>query len=140
MTGSLHSSVSGTIARRPTQRYTFDVSFGCAPENIGKLEKAVFDEIQSIRKRGIDEDTIDRVKELRRRAHETNMKENRFWLSELEQAYTYGDDPRLIRDAQSMIARVTSDRVKAARRKYLGDQYILGELRPQPTLRQARTP
>ena len=30
---------------------TFTVSFGCAPENVDKLEKAVFDEIKAIQTR-----------------------------------------------------------------------------------------
>ena len=39
MGGVYGVSASGSIARRPKQQYTFNVSFGCAPENIDKLEK-----------------------------------------------------------------------------------------------------
>ena len=131
MGGVYGVGASGSIARRPRPEYTFNVSFGCAPENIDKLEKAVFDEIKAIQTNGIGQDYIDKVKELRRRAHETAMKENSFWLSQLERAYTFGDDPKLIPDIEPMTAKVTSDRVKAAAKKYLGGTYILGELRPE---------
>jgi len=67
---------------------------------------------------------------LRRRAHETSLKENSYWMRELERSYKFGDDPKLILD-ETMLDSVTSDRVRAAAKKYLpSTQYILGELRP----------
>ncbi len=131
MGGVYGVSASGNIARRPKPEYAFTVSFGCAPDNIARLEKAVWDEIAAIQANGIGADYLEKVKELRRRAHETSLRENGYWERELERAYTFGDDPRLILDFESQVEKVTSDRVKAAARKYLTKgQYVLGELRP----------
>jgi zinc protease len=131
MGGVYGVGVFGNLARRPKQQLTFTISFGCAPDNIDKLEKATFDEIASIQKNGIGADYIAKVKELRRRAHETNLKENSYWLGELERAYTFGDDPKLLLDFEAMVEKVSSDRVRAAAKKYLtSGQYVLGELRP----------
>jgi zinc protease len=131
MGGVYGVSASGGIARRPKPEYTFTVNFGCAPENIDKLEKAVWDEVKAIQTDGIGADYVAKVKELRRRAHETNVNENGYWIRELERSYTFGDDPKLILDFDSMVEKVTSDRVRAAARKYLtSTEYILGELRP----------
>jgi zinc protease len=130
MGGVYGVSAGGGVSRRPKQQYTFTVAFGCAPENIDKLEKAVFDEIKAIQTKGIGTDYIDKVKELRKRAHETALKENSWWMGELERAYTYGDDPKLILDFDTMLNKVSADRVRAAAKKYLGTQYTLGELRP----------
>jgi zinc protease len=131
MGGIYGVSASGGIARRPRQEYSFSVSFGCAPENIDKLEKAVWDEIQAIQAHGIGDDYVAKVKELRRRAHETNLRENGYWVRELERAYTYGDDPKLVLDFDAMVDKVSSDRIRAAAKRYLtSGQYILGELRP----------
>jgi zinc protease len=133
MGGVYGVGVSGGVTRRPKPEYSFSVSFGCAPENVEKLEKAVFDEIATVQKGGIGADYIAKVKELRRRAHETNLKENSFWLGELERDYTYGDDPKLVLDYDTLVEKVSSDRVKAAAKKYLTKgQYVLGELRPAP--------
>ncbi len=124
--------VSGAISRRPKQEFALSVSFGCSPDNIEKLQKAVFEEAKSIQDKGIGDDYIAKVKELRRRVHETNLKENTFWLRELERAYVYGDDPKLIPDIKEMTNKVTSDRVKAAANKYLtSKQYVLGILKPE---------
>lgn len=134
MGGVYGVSAGGGVSRRPKQEYTFGVSFGCAPENIDKLEKALFDEIATVQQKGIGQDYIDKVRELRKRAHETNLKENGWWLRELERSYTFGDDPKLITDVDPFNAKVTSDRVKAAANKYLKKtQYVLGELRPETT-------
>src|SRR5262249_11197607 len=82
MGGVYGVSAGGSISRRPKREFAFTVSFGCAPDNIEKLEKATFDEIAAIQKSGIGADYIAKVKELRRRAHETNLKENGYWLGE----------------------------------------------------------
>jgi zinc protease len=72
------------------------------------------------------------VKELRRRAHETSLKDNGYWLEQLSSAYRFGDDPKLIIDFDTMTNKVTSDRVRAAAKKYLTQkEYVLGELRPE---------
>ena len=130
MGGVYGVGAGGSIARRPKQEYTFNVGFGCAPENVEKLEKAVFDEIKALAQKGVGEEYLAKVKAIRRRAHETNLRENGWWLRELERAYTFGDDPKLILDFEPWVDKVSSDRVKAAAKKYLGAQYTLGELRP----------
>jgi len=134
MGGVYGVSASGFIQRRPKHVRLFTIAFGCAPENVAKLEKATFDEIAAIQKNGNGQEYIDKLKALRRRAHEVDLKENSFWLHELASAYTYGDDPKLIVDFDPMVNKVTSDRVRAAARKYLASsQYLLGELRPETT-------
>jgi zinc protease len=131
MGGVYGVSAGGSVGRRPKKEYSFSVSFGCAPENVDKLEKAVFDEIKAIQTGGIGADYITKIKQLRRRDRETSLKENGFWLSELSRAYRFGDDPKLILDFDPMVEKITSDRVRAAAKKYLPNtQYILGELRP----------
>lgn len=133
MGGVYGVNAGGGISRRPKQEYGFTVSFGCAPENVDKLEKAVWDEIAAIKEHGIGDDYVAKVKELRRRAHEVNLKENRYWLGELQQHYDYGDDPKQILDFDSMLEKVTSSRVKEAAKRYLSSsQYVLGELKPAP--------
>jgi len=124
--------VGGSIRRRPKQEYTFNVSFGCAPENIDKLKDAVLAEAKAIQEKGIGDEYIAKIKETRKRSHETNMKENIWWISQLERAYTYGDDPKLIPDIAPMTEKVTSDRIKAAAKKYVNPKvYIFGVLKPE---------
>ena len=134
--GSVYGvSAVGNVLRRPKKEYVFTIGFGCAPENVDKLEKAVFDEIKAIQDKGIGPDYIAKVKSLWKREHETRLTENSYWIGELAYAYRYGDDPKLVLDFDPLVAKVTSDHVKAAAKKYLSNtQYILGELRPAPSV------
>ena len=90
------------------------------------------DTLKAIQDKGIGDDYVSKIKEARRRAQEVALKENSFWLRELERAYTYGDDPKLIPDIAAMTDKVTSANIQAAAKKYLSNkQYILGVLKPQ---------
>lgn len=132
MGGTYGVGAGGVIARRPHPEYSFTVRFGCAPENVDKLEKAVFDEVKNVQEKGIGEDYINKIKAQRTRSYETALKENSYWLSQLERAYQYGDDPKLILDQKAMIEKVSSDRVKAAAKKYLTSKtYVIGVLKPE---------
>ena len=122
---------AGSLSRRPRQQYVFNVSFGCSPDSAEKLQQAVFDEIKSVQDKGIDATYLAKAKEKRRRAHELELKENGFWERELVRAYTFGDNPRLIPDIAPELERITSDRVRAAAKKYLGKEYVLGVLKPE---------
>src|SRR6185295_3175401 len=63
MGGVYGVQAGGGISRRPRPQYKFNVSFNCAPENVEKLKQAVFDEIKSIQSKGVDDDTILKIKE-----------------------------------------------------------------------------
>lgn len=140
MGGVYGVQVGGGITRRPRQEYRFSVSFGCAPDNVDKLKQAVFDEIKAVQQQGIADDYIEKVKQARRRAHEVELKDNGWWLRELERSYDFADDPRLIPDVSAMSEKVSSDRVRAAAKTYLSTkQYLLGVLVPE-SASAAKTP
>jgi zinc protease len=79
----------------------------------------MFDEVAQVQKAGIGADYLEKVKQTFSREREVQLRNNRFWLEWLTSAYTYGDDPALVLDPSKMIARMTSDNVKAAARRYL---------------------
>jgi zinc protease len=119
------------ITRAPRQIRTFGIGFGCAPENAEALKKAVWDEIARLQKEGIDQTYLDKIKEQRKRAFETETQRNDWWQGELEQAYAFGDDPRKIVDLSRVLARIDSDHVKRAARRFLDKhKYVSGTLLP----------
>lgn len=122
---------NGRIERRPKPRFVFSVGFGCSPDNADKLTQAVFELVESVKKDGIDAETVDKIKEQRRRGLETDQKENRFWSSQLGEHYRYGTDPRKLLELQKMVDRVSADKVRKAAKKYLGKQYVDALLMPE---------
>jgi zinc protease len=133
MGGVYGVQLSGSNARRPRQEFVVRISFGCAPDNVDKLEQAVWGEIKALKEKGPGADYIVKVKEARRRSHEVALRDNGFWLRELTHAYDYGDDPLLIPDITSELEGIRAERVEAAAKRYLTtSQYVLGVLRPAP--------
>jgi zinc protease len=132
MGGVYGVGVWGGVSRAPRQERSMTVQFGCAPENIDKLKKAVFDTIAELRKSGIGDDYLDKIRKTRVRARETDLLDNRAWADWLGDAARYGDDLDGLLDLEADLARVSSANVKAAAKKYLSEkQYILGVMQPE---------
>jgi zinc protease len=125
-------SVDGDLSRRPWPSYEVNISFGCAPEKVDDLVKAVFAEISSIQTNGVPETYITQVREAERRSRELNLTDNQFWLSALELYYTEQLDPKDILRFDELIATITSDRMRDTARRYLDtNRYTLGVLTPE---------
>jgi zinc protease len=133
MGGVYGVQVGAYTNREPTQRRGFRVFFGCKPENVDTLKKAVFDEVAKIAKEGIGTTYLEKVSEQLRRQHEVDRKENRWWLDNLRESYYYGDKFEVVADVDAIVKRVTSDHVKAAAKKFFDpNRYVLGVMRPTP--------
>jgi zinc protease len=131
MGGVYGVSVGAWVSREPTQRKGFRVFFGCNPHNVDKLKTALFDEIAKISKDGLGPLYLEKVREQLRREHETNAKENWWWKDELQEAYYYGDDFKVVTDVDEIEKRVTSDNIKASAKRFFNPRkYILGVMRP----------
>ncbi len=129
--GTYGVGVSGTGSLEPVPSYTFTVSFGTAPERLGELIDAFFSEIEKLKREGPTQQDIDKVIEMQRRQHETDLRENGYWLSQLISADRYGVDPRNIVTYPQVIDSLTAEAVSAAARLYLNtDNYVQVELYP----------
>jgi len=132
MGGVYGVSVGAYISREPTQRRTLSISFGCDPANVDKLKTAAFAEIEKIAKEGTTAEYLDKVKEQLKRSHETDLKENRWWLDELRSTYYYGEDFTKTTDEGAIEKRVTSDNVKATAKKFFTpNNVVLGVMKPK---------
>ena len=71
--------VSSGISDRPTGRFNFSVSFGCAPERVDELIAATLHELQEAREHGLTEKYAEKVRETQKRERELAVRENDFW-------------------------------------------------------------
>lgn len=125
--------IGASVWREPKQRRDLGVFFGCAPENVEKLQKAVFDEVAKVAKDGIGDEYLDKVKETLRRTRETDSKTNWWWMSQLRNAAYFGDDLGAQIDVGAMMARVTKANIQASAKRYFDPKaYVLGIMRPAP--------
>lgn len=133
MSGVYGVAAGGTILRSPHQERSFRIHFGCDPDRVEELVKAVFAEIETIKMNGVAQDDLDRVKETFLRSRETDLRKNGTWVGWLSASYRFGDDPTLILDPSKVIARMTPGHVKAAAKRYLDRKtYFESVLLPAP--------
>ncbi|MEO8842986.1 MAG: insulinase family protein [Kofleriaceae bacterium] len=133
MGGVYGVGVGAAIERQPKPRREFEISFTCDPDNVDKLEAAALGEIAKISKDGIGEDYLAKVKEQIRREHEVNVKENPWWVGEIHDAYWYGDDFTTASDVNAVLARATSDHVKASAKRFFDPKHlVIGVMKPKP--------
>ncbi|MEM6842677.1 MAG: insulinase family protein [Bacteroidota bacterium] len=119
-------------SKYPYEHYSITVSFPCGPENVEDLTEAVFTEIKKMQKDGPTEKDLNKVKETQRRDMETNLKENRFWLRTLQQAYFRDQDPEKVLDYEEAIESLTIEGLKATANKYFNfDSYVQVALFPE---------
>lgn len=111
--GTYGVGVRARPSRYPTGSYRLSVSFGCDPERIDELTAVVFEQIDSLRAVGLDSTYTDKVREIRRREREVNLKENGWWLSLLEWVDKHEVDPLLILD-DSVVEGLTPEDVRRA--------------------------
>ena len=124
--------IDAALERRPRERYVVKLAFGCAPEQVQPLIKAVFAEIESIQKNGVPDSYVVQVQEKQRRERETNLKTNEFWLAAIEAYDTEGLDLRDLPFYEELVRNVSSKSLQDAARRYLSrERYILGELDPE---------
>jgi zinc protease len=132
MGGVYGVGAGGRITRSPYQERSFSIRFGCDPARVDELVKAAFEGAAKLAKDGVDEATLERVKQTFVRSRETELRTNRFWVGWLSSAYKYGDDPAIPLDTAPVIARMKPDLVKASAKKFVdAKQYYQAVMLPE---------
>lgn len=117
--------VYGTINREPINSYNVTISFASSPENAEKLTKLAMDEINNMKARGAAQSNIDKVVAEDVRGMQTAVKENNYWLYNLEQKYFHNEDPVTILDDPLIVRKLTVERTKELANKYFDDQNMI---------------
>lgn len=124
--------INAVPSKLPTGRYTVNIGFGCAPENVDKLVGLVFEEINKLKKDGATTTDLQKVIEIDKRDRETSLKENRFWIGQLNRYYSLNENPLSLLDFEKNLEKVTTETVKKAANKYLNEKnYIKVVLMPE---------
>jgi zinc protease len=135
--GQTYSVSVGLDQRVPQHGYgRMEVSFGSAPENIDAMTERVFKEIKRLQEDGPSDDLTVRAKEGARRAYETNLKQNGYWLRRLTTLNMLGQDPAEILHRPERISAVTPELLRNAFRRYFPmDRFTVVTLVPQEATR-----
>ncbi|MDB5247021.1 MAG: peptidase [Segetibacter sp.] len=110
--------VNANINREPINSYSVTISFGCAPENVDKLTGLIMEEIKNMKANGGNQTNVEKVIAEDTRGLETSVKENDYWLYNLQDKYYFNEDPKIILEDASMVKKLTVARTKELANKY----------------------
>jgi len=131
LSGTYSINASGSFTHHPLGRYRIDFRFGSDPDRVDELIGEIFTQIDSLKNFGLKEEYLKKVKEIQIRDYETNLKENNFWISNLEYKYFHDDPPEDILNYPTLVKSFTMDRVQEVARKYLNtDNFVQVVLYP----------
>jgi zinc protease len=136
--GTYGVGVNMNIDKYPEQDYMMLINFGTRPERVEELTGELFSVLNSVRNEPADQETIDKIKEMQRRERETNLKENNWWISQLQGAVMYNEPLNRWMQYDAMIDALDADMLMETAQKYLNmDNYIQVVLYPEAKAEEA---
>ncbi|RYG17696.1 MAG: insulinase family protein, partial [Chitinophagaceae bacterium] len=118
-------NAGASYGKFPSNRYSFSISFGCAPENVDKLIASTLDEINKIKTNGAVSGDIQKFVAEETRTTETQLKTNQFWLGNLVNASQNEEDPKEILTHVESLKKVTPESLKAGANTYLSGKNLI---------------
>jgi zinc protease len=137
LSGVYGAGARGSMSKIPYSNYSITVSMPCGPENVDKLIKATFAEIQKL-KDGPQEADLAKVKETTIKQYREDLKDNNYWLSKLQGVVDNGSNPADILTGEKRVNAVTIKDVQEAANKYFNmNNYLQVVLYPEnPNLKK----
>jgi len=118
MGATYHIGSYAGIDEFPVPMYQIEISFGCAPERVDEILKAVFTQIDSLKIAGPEERHVVAIKEATRRSYEKYSDKSSYWQTRLREAYFRGEDPRIILKEPEIATSFDSRSIREAAKKY----------------------
>lgn len=92
--GGVYSvGVRAGMVRIPSERYSIQITFGCAPENVDKLIASVYSVIDNIKNGASLTSDLQKVLAIKTQEREVALQNNSYWLSLLVDSYKAGKSP-----------------------------------------------
>ena len=117
--GTYGVSVYATTNHYPSQDYDLTIHFGCDPKNVKILTDVLFQVINKIKKHGVEDQDLLKVKEIFKREYEVSFRENSFWLGALSNYNYDGENSLDILKLPKIVESITATDLQQAARKYL---------------------
>jgi zinc protease len=120
--GTYSPGVGAQPMHAPKERYLLSVSFGCSPDRVDELTKAALEQIEILKRDGPTESELSKVREIQRRGLETSMKQNDYWLAQIQNSYINEEDLDANVHMNGLIDGLNAATVKEAARKYFDEK------------------
>ena len=116
----------------PKEDYSYSITFGCNPERVDELTNDVFAQIDSLKMNPPDVSYVNKITEMQLRDYETNLKENGYWLYEINNSIFNNYDITEILNYEDQMKSLNADILQETAQKYLNeDNYVEVILMPE---------
>jgi len=130
--GTYGVKIQGSGKHSPEDDYEVDIQFGCNPDRVDELVKALFAQIDSLKQYPIAEEYVNKVREAQKRESEVQKKENDYWVKTLQSYYFYDRDmTNLFKDDERIDKLSAADVQKAANTYFNTNNYVSVILYPE---------
>lgn len=125
-------SVSSEFSRIPNPEFSTLITYNADPSKAAEIEAAAMTVIEEIKKKGIDEVTLNKVKETFKREMEVSLKENEYWANEIIESITFNEPLKNNEEYLKAVLAVTPAQIQKAAQEYLkGDNFIRIVMSPE---------
>lgn len=124
--------MSGGLQKIPYEGYGLTLTLPCAPENVDKVIAAVFAEIDRLKAEGAVPADLDKVKANWSTGYRKALRDNGYWLGQLQQAQLNGSDPAELLSYEQRSAAITPAELGQAAQRYFDmANYVQVVLNPE---------
>ena len=124
--------MGGTLERVPYGHYAIGAALPTGPANVDKVIAALFAEIAQMKESGPLAADLDKVKQNWIQVHRRALRENRYWLGQLQAAVLDDTDPAVMLTYEARVAALTAREVQEAAKRYFDlDNYVQVVLYPE---------
>ena len=132
LSGIYGGGMNGGLSKNPYGSYNINLTLPCGPENVDKLIKAAFVEIQKIKDNGPTEADLNKVRESFLKQYQEDLKDNGYWANRLQRSGELGNNPSSILALEARIKQVTPKDLQEAAMKYFNVyNYFQAVLNPE---------
>ena len=121
----------GQLIKYPYGHFVEHITFQCAPSNADSLIQAALNEIEKIKKSGVSEKDLNKVKETQKNDLEVSLKDNAYWTNELTDDIVNKSKIEIGTKDFEQIKNLTSKEIQKAARKFFGQNYARLVLLPE---------
>jgi zinc protease len=130
--GVYSPGVRASTGKYPQARFSLNISFGCAPQNVEKLIASALNEIDKIKNEGPLQVNLDKFKVENQRSIELQLKSNGFWLGYISGQLQNKEPLDQVTRYSEAVNKISTADVKEIAGKYLsGKNFIRLVLMPQ---------
>jgi zinc protease len=122
--GIYGGGIFGGMSKVPYENYSFVLQLPCGPEKVDTLLQAANAEIKQLVTKGPSDENLAKVKKQWIEQYKTQIKDNNYWLTNLQDIKLYGNDPKMLLDYEQKVNALTKKEIQDAAKQFFNGKSV----------------